>query len=139
MSLVIDERTGAGEGELILGVGSTAAVWYRVTVERLRGVAGATWYGYFIPTADLAGVLPGRYELRLGGSSCAILVRRVVHTESGPCFPFWGLDHPPENLPELPLTAERAGDDDGMLPADDPLPGTEPSHRVEGSLGTAVQ
>ncbi len=95
MSLLLDERMLYSGGELLLSSGPLE-VWCQVTVEWLRGIAEPTWYGYFIPLSGEVRVLPGRYRLRMRGEDLSVLVRRATRLGGDLCFPFWGLDGPPE-------------------------------------------
>lgn len=101
MPLIIDERAGTVDGELLLGA-AVLPVRCRLTVEYLRGIAEPTWYGYFVPLDVDIHILPGRYPLRLPGVVCEILVRRRPRTASGRSFSFWGLGAPPDLPPAGP-------------------------------------
>lgn len=94
-------------GDLLLSSGPLE-IRCQVTVERLRGIAEPTWYGYFVPAGGVR-VLPGRYRLRLAGSVFHILVRRPMPVGPALCFPFWGLGLPPAAAERSPVSA---GDED---------------------------
>ena len=95
MSLLLSERILQSAGELLLG-DAPLAVTCQVTVESLRGIPAPTWYGYFTPVDGEIWLLPGRYRLRLDDATAEILVRRSVRLGTDRCFPFWGLDDPPD-------------------------------------------
>jgi hypothetical protein len=101
MPLVQDERTTCSAAELLLSDGPLP-VSCRITVERLQGVHGPTWYGYFIPHDHDLSVLPGRYHVRMHDVAVAVLVRRPCLLGGNLSFPFWGLDDPP-TIPDSDL------------------------------------
>ena len=105
MSLLLSERILQSTGELLMG-DAPLAVTCQVTVESLRGIAEPTWYGYFTPIDGEIWLLPGRYRLRLDDITVDILVRRSVRLGTDRCFPFWGLDDPPNVCAHLRRTPE---------------------------------
>src|SRR5438876_555349 len=76
-------------------------------LEALRvDTSDPTWYGYIVPVDTDLRVLPGRYRLCLEVGEVAILIRRPCRMGAELCFPFWGLDAPP-NLPDaVPFALE---------------------------------
>lgn len=96
MSLLIGEGALNTRGELIIGP-EPLPVALRITVERLRGIAEPTWYGSFTLLEGQRHVLPlpGSYRLHIHGHDLQIVLRRPARSDTGTCFPFWGVGAPP--------------------------------------------
>jgi hypothetical protein len=107
MSLLIAERTLTADAKLLLP-GVALPVTCRLTVERLRGVAEPTWYGYLIPRRPGLSVLPGHYRVRVQGLTLAVLLRRATRVDGVWCLPFWGVGPLPATLDPITLPPDDA-------------------------------
>jgi hypothetical protein len=108
MALVLGEGRLDTPAELVLGV-RRLPIDCRITVEWLRGIGEPTWYGYFTVRHELR-MLPGAYQLAIGGVEFRILLRRCGRSGIPDAIPFWGIGAPPD----VPRVVEDANTPAGI-------------------------